>query len=51
MKIIRFCFIALFFLLGTSWQINAEEIKLEKNTEFSVFTGMFDFSDDGKDQL
>ena len=48
MKIIRFCFIALFFLLGTSWQINAEEIKLEKNTEFSVFTGMFDFSDDGK---
>ena len=48
MKIIRFCFIALFFLLGTSWQINAEEIKLEKNTEFSFFTGMFDFSDDGK---
>ena len=27
----------------------AEEFKLEdKNTEFSIYTGMFDFSDDGK---
>ena len=27
----------------------AEELKLEKkNTEFNVYTGMFDFSDDGK---
>ena len=27
----------------------AEEVKVkEKNTEFSIYTGMFDFSDDGK---
>ena len=26
----------------------AEEIKLNNNTQFSVYTGMFDFSDDGK---
>ena len=29
--------------------VNAEEIKINKqNTEFNVYTGMFDFSDDGK---
>ena len=29
--------------------LNAEELKLEnKNTEFNVYTGMFDFSDDSK---
>ena len=29
--------------------INAEEIKaIEKNSEYNIFTGMFDFSDNGK---
>ena len=40
----------MFFLLFTS--VNAEEKKSkfidEKNTEFNVYSGMFDFSDDGK---
>ena len=27
---------------------NADEIKIENNTELSFYTGMFDFSDDGK---
>ena len=32
-----------------SFSINAEEIKNnDQNTEFNVYTGMFDFSDDGK---
>ena len=39
-----------FFLLCFS--VNAEEIKSKfndnKNTEFNVYSGMFDFSDDGK---
>ena len=35
----------LFFLSAISI---ADELELDKNTEFSVFTGMFDFSDDGK---
>ena len=36
-----------FFLVCFS--INAEEKKLDiNNTEFNVYTGMFDFSDDGK---
>ena len=34
----------LFFCIS----LNAEEKKLENNTEFNVYTGMFDFSDDGK---
>ena len=37
----------LFFLLLT-FSAKAEEIKLTNNTEFNVYTGMFDFSDDGK---
>ena len=28
--------------------LSAEEKKLDNNTEFSVYSGMFDFSDDGK---
>ena len=40
-------YVIIFFLLF-SFSVNAEEIKLNKNTEFNVFTGMFDFSDDGK---
>ena len=31
-----------------SFSILADEKKLDQNTEFSVYTGMFDFSDDGK---
>ena len=47
MKIIKFYLILLTFMFGIS--SFAEEPKLEtKNTEFSVYTGMFDFSDDGK---
>ena len=43
----KISFIILFFLLAFS--VSAEEIKLEdKNTELNVYTGMFDFSDDGK---
>ena len=38
----------LFFLISIS-SLNAEEIKLDNNeTELNVYTGMFDFSDDGK---
>ena len=38
----------LFFLLFV-FSVNAEELKnYEKNTEFNVYSGMFDFSDDGK---
>ena len=36
------------FFLGC-FSVNAEEKKLDiNNTEFNVYTGMFDFSDDGK---
>ena len=33
-------------LIGTT--LSAEEKKLDNNTEFSVYSGMFDFSDEGK---
>ena len=47
MKIIRLFLIFVFFLFSTL--SIAEELKIDnKNTEFSVYTGMFDFSDDGK---
>ncbi len=46
MKIKKINVILLFLLLGFS--AKAEEIKLSKNTEFNIFTGMFDFSDDKK---
>ena len=36
--------ISLFFCFS----LKAEEKKLNNNTEFNVYTGMFDFSDDGK---
>ena len=40
--------IALFFLISIS-SLNADEIKLDNNeTELNVYTGMFDFSDNGK---
>ena len=35
-----------FFMVGLP--INAEDLKIENNSEFNVYTGMFDFSDDGK---
>ena len=38
-----------FLLLFFSFNINAEELKDENlNNEFNIYTGMFDFSDDGK---
>ena len=41
--------ISLFFITCLlSISLNAEEVKLDNNTEFNVYTGMFDFSDDGK---
>ena len=47
MKIIKFCIIFIFSLI--CFATVAEEKKLENNnTEFSFYTGMFDFSDDGK---
>ena len=38
----------IFLFLFSTFSLEAEEIKLKNNTEFNVFTGMFDFSDDGK---
>ena len=46
MKFKKLNVILLFLLL--SFSAKAEEIKLSKNTEFNIFTGMFDFSDDKK---
>ena len=41
-------FVALFFLVSISY-LTADEIKLDNNeTELNVYTGMFDFSDNGK---
>ena len=46
--ILKKFFISVFLILLT-FSTNAEEIKTnDLNTEFSVYTGMFDFSDDGK---
>ena len=37
------------FLIFFTFSLNAEDLKIkEKNTEFNVYTGMFDFSDQGK---
>ena len=47
MKLKVFYLIVISFLFGQL--LKADEIKLEdKNTEFSIYTGMFDFSDNGK---
>ena len=42
--------ILILFVYFFSFSLQADEInnKENKNTEFNVFTGMFDFSDDGK---
>ena len=38
-----------FTILITAFSLNADEIKSDiKNTEFNFYTGMFDFSDEGK---
>ena len=37
------------FLIFFAFSINAEELKYDdQNTEFNIYTGMFDYSDDGK---
>ena len=40
-------FITLFFIF-CSFSTSAEELSNNQNTEFNVYTGVFDFSDDGK---
>tara|TARA_B100001057_G_scaffold246062_2_gene246393 strand:+ start:875 stop:1390 length:516 start_codon:yes stop_codon:yes gene_type:complete len=48
MNFLRLTLISIFFLVLGSASF-AEEIKLnEKNAEFNLYTGMFDFSDTGK---
>ena len=47
MKILKSLFFTLLLLLPLT--VKSEEIKLDdKTTELNVYTGMFDFSDDGK---
>jgi len=46
MKLNRFNIILFSFLFCLP--LAADEVKLDNNTQFSVYTGMFDFSDDGK---
>ena len=36
------------FFIFCSFSTNAEELKNNQNDEFNVYTGVFDFSDDGK---
>ena len=37
------------FLVFFAFSVNTEELEIKnQNTEFNVYTGMFDFSDDGK---
>ena len=40
-------FITLFFIF-CSFSTSSEELNNNQNTEFNVYTGVFDFSDDGK---
>ena len=46
----KFKSIFIFFALALfTFSLNAEELRADnQNTEFNVYTGMFDFSDDGK---
>ena len=46
MKLVKF-FTILFTLLFSA-SLFADELKIDNNTKFNVYTGMFDFSDDGK---
>ena len=42
-------FLTSLFLVFFTLSVNAEELKIKnQNTEFNVYTGIFDFSDDGK---
>ncbi len=42
-------FILLLFLVFLTFSVSAEELEVKnQNTEFNVYTGMFDFSDNGK---
>ena len=42
-------FLTSLLLIFFNFSVNAEESKIrDQNTEFNVYTGMFDFSDDGK---
>ena len=42
-------FLTSLFLVFFTLSVNSEELKIKnQNTEFNVYTGMFDFSDDGK---
>ena len=47
MKLLKIHAIVLILFLNSSLSIAEENIK-NKNTEFNIFTGMFDFSDHGK---
>ena len=47
MKHLKIHAIVLILFLNSSLSIADENIK-NKNTEFNIFTGMFDFSDHGK---
>ena len=41
-------FLTTFFLIFFTLSVNAEELKVKnQNTEFNIYTGMFDFSDNG----
>ena len=49
MKLLRIKFLLILIFSLTLTFLKAEEMKIDnKNTEFSIYTGMFDFSDDGK---
>ena len=46
MSLKRFCLIFVICLFSSS--LTADEMNLNNETEFNIYTGMFDFSDDGK---
>ena len=48
MKLKQIFVFTLLLLFNVTLNISADEIELNKNTEFNIFTGMFDFSDNGK---
>ena len=48
MNLKKLLFITSFFLFSFSLQAEESKNVKNKNTEFNIYTGMFDFSDDGK---
>ena len=46
MKLKRLLLIMIF--ASCNFSVIADELEIDNNTEFNVYTGMFDFSDDGK---